>query len=224
MSTRKFCILIQLVAFCSIASSQIDSSNLVQYSPEYKFTDGVFIFFEQVQTNDPLPKTRIITSVNYDNPHFFDIVLQERQINFYDNVGQPKSILTKDIWGYAKNGVLYIKINNTFSRITLVGSICHFVSSITQYNSYPSMSYGNAYYDYYSGGSNYPSTEMRQFLLNFSTGEVYDYTENNLLLLFMNDEQLYDEYNSLRKKKKRQMKFIYLRKYNERNPLMLPKK
>ena len=222
MPTRILYILIQLFIFLRINHAQTDSARLVKYSAEYKFADGIFVYFEQVQKNKPLPKTRIITSVNYDNPHFFDIILQEKQINYYDNIGQTNSIPVKSIWGYAKNGVLYIKYNNTFSRITLVGSICHFVSSEINYSTYPSMGYGYSYYDYYAPANNYATTEMRQYIMNFSTGEVYDYTEDNLLLMLMSDEELFDEYNSLRKKKKRQQKFIYLRKFNDRNQLLLP--
>jgi hypothetical protein len=38
----------------------------------------------------------------------------------------------------------------------------------------------------------------------------------------MEDPELYDEFNALRKKKKNQMKFLYLRKFNEKHPLYIP--
>lgn len=221
MLTRKWPILILILFLIRSLEAQVDSSNYVKYTTDYKFTDGIFLFFEQVKQNTPLPKTRIITSINYDHPQFFDILLQQNSISFYDNLGQQQTITTSNIWGYAKNGVLYIKINNTFSRITLVGTISHFVATHTSYSNYPSMGYGMGYYDQYNSMNN-TSTELRQYILDFNTGKVYNYTEQNLLLLFMQDEQVYDEYNSLRKKKKRTEKFIFLRKFNERNSLMLP--
>ena len=219
MTARSLCLIVAISCLNIIFCQQNEPQKMVEYTTDYKFTDGIFLYFDQVKTNTPLPKTRIITTVNYDHPQFFDILLNNKQISYYDNLGQQNSLLTKDIWGYANNGVLYIKNNNSFSRITLVGSISHFVSSYTTYNTTPSVSYGNPYY---SSTNNYPSTEMRQYILDFSTGKVYDYTVENLMILFMKDTELYDEYNSLRKKKKRQQKFIFLRKFNERNPLMVP--
>jgi hypothetical protein len=39
----------------------------------------------------------------------------------------------------------------------------------------------------------------------------------------MKDPELHDEFAQLSKKKRRQLKFMYLRKFNERNPLYIPK-
>jgi len=58
--------------------------------------------------------------------------------------------------------------------------------------------------------------------LDFETGRVYDYDFQSLEVLLMKDPELHDEYAQLRRKKKRQLKFLYLRRFNERNPLYLP--
>ena len=70
--------------------------------------------------------------------------------------------------------------------------------------------------------SSYSSTEMRQFIIDFETGKILEYTVESVEVLIMKDTELYDEFMSLRKKKKKQLKFLYIRKYNERNPLYLP--
>jgi hypothetical protein len=64
-----------------------------------------------------------------------------------------------------------------------------------------------------------PTTEMRQYLLDFKTGRVLDYNEESLEVIFMQDPELYDEYMALSNKKRKQLKFMYMRKYNQRNPL-----
>jgi len=38
----------------------------------------------------------------------------------------------------------------------------------------------------------------------------------------MADPELHDEFSGLSKKKKKQMKFLYIRKFNEKNPLFFP--
>jgi hypothetical protein len=64
---------------------------------------------------------------------------------------------------------------------------------------------------------------MRQFLLDFSTGKIFDYSIGGMEVLLMSDPELHDEFTQLKKKKKKQSLFLYLRKYNERNPLYFPK-
>ena len=64
---------------------------------------------------------------------------------------------------------------------------------------------------------------MRQYLLDFETGKIFDYNDESIEVLLMKDPKLYDEYMALRNKKKKQLKFLYIRKFNERNPLYFPK-
>ncbi len=207
--------------------SQVDSSSLIKYTPDFKFADGIFTNFEQVKLNKPIPKSRILTDVGYDDPYFFDRVLENKKMYYYDNFGIKQEIPVKNIWGYSRNGVLYIGINDGFYRITIVGSICHFVANLTTYSTdYQSSPY-SPYYDYY----NYPygarpvnrtNNEMRQYILEFKTGRILDYDVSSVEVLLMNDPELHDEFTSLKKKKKKQLKFLYIRKYNERNPLFFP--
>jgi hypothetical protein len=55
--------------------------------------------------------------------------------------------------------------------------------------------------------------------MDFSTGKVMEYDVAGVEVLLMKDPELYDEFVSLRKKKKKQLKFMYIRKFNEKNPL-----
>jgi hypothetical protein len=212
---------------------QQDSANWVKYSPDFKFREGLFLTFEQVRNNRPIAKSRIVTSIAYDDPDFFDRILENKKIYYFNELGVKEEIASKSIWGYSRNGVLYISLNEGFYRITIVGNICHFVASLTTYNpnyGYP-YSYSYPYYGYYNYGYGpyqyYPgtssSTEMRQYLLDFKTGRVLDYNVESVEVLLMADPELHDEFVSLRNKKKKQLKFLYIRKFNERNPLYFPK-
>jgi hypothetical protein len=211
------------VLICQSLIAQIDSSKLVKYSPEFKFKEGLYLNFEQVQANSPLPKSRIITSEDYNDPDFFDKILTNNVIHFYDNLGNSLEFPVKNIWGYSRNGFIYVKKNDGYYRITLIGSICHFIANQTVYNNYNSPYYSNYYYDpYYTGHSTSSSTEMQQYLLDFLTGRILIYNDESLEALLIQDPQLHDEYAALSRKKKKQMKFIYIRKFNENNPLYFP--
>lgn len=208
------------------AFTQTDSSDLVKYTPDFRFKEGIYVTFEQVKQNKPIPKSRILTDVGYDDPYFFDRVVEKKKIYYYDNNGVKQEIPVSNIWGYARNGILYIGINEGFYRITIVGSICHFVANLTTYNSYYNT---YPYYNYYDYSNPYnlqqsprTTTEMRQYLIDFSTGKVMEYDVASVEILLMKDPELYDEFMGLRNKKKKQLKFLYIRKFNEKNPLYFP--
>lgn len=218
--------LIFFILISNILLSQVDSSCLVKYSPEYKFKEGIFITFDQVKDNDPISKTRIITSANLNDIDYFEKVTTSKKIAFYDNNGIKQEIAVDKIWGYCRNGTLYINWNDEFNRIPVVGSICHFIADVTvvhQSNYYDPYYYSNPYHYPYRQPS-YATDELRQYILDFKTGKVMNYNYTSMLVVLMNDPELYDEYNAFKKRKKKQLQFYYLRKFNERNPLYLPAK
>jgi hypothetical protein len=204
-------------------SAQKDSVAKVAYSPDFKFEEGVYLNFEQVKNNHPIAKSRIISTVDSNDDQFFELILNNPIISFYDDFGMKQEVKLKLLWGYSKNGVLYIRMNESFSRISYVGNISHFLANITVVqNQYDDPYFYNQYYYYRSINPQRTTTEMRQFVMDFSTGKIYDYSESNIEALLMRDPELHDEYTSLSKRKKQQLKFFYIRKFNERNPLMLP--
>lgn len=204
---------------------------LVKYHPGFEFNDGIFANFEMVRDNNPIPPARISTSVDIFDRDFYDKVTAEKEIIIYDDNGVKKVIETGNIWGYSRNGVLYINVASSFHRISFVGMISHFVASIITYNpNFYDPYYSNPYYYPYGYNqhrmppSSYSSTELRQYLLDFETGEVMEYNTESVEVLLMKDPELSDEYQSLRNRKKKQMKFVFIRRFNEKNPLYFPER
>ena len=64
--------------------------------------------------------------------------------------------------------------------------------------------------------------ELRQYLIDFETGNVLEYDVENTELLLMKDTGLYEEYMNMPRKKRKDLMFVYIRKFNERNPLYIP--
>ena len=217
-----------------------EKEGMVKYTPEFRFKDGIYLNFDQVKLNSPIPKAKLLTSIDYNDREFFKKILEIDKIYFYDNMGVRQEIAKNTIWGYSRNGVLYVQIQANFNRITFVGSICHFVADITTYDSrYYNSPYG--YYDpYYSpyGYSNYYNpydpyyspyrqsnmgrNELKQYLIDFESGKVLEFDIENTELLLMKDNQLYEEYVQLSRKKKKELMFVYVRKFDEKNPLYIP--
>jgi hypothetical protein len=213
---------------------------MIKYTPDFRFNDGIYLNFDQVKLNSPIPKAKILTSVDYNDREFFKKVLEGEKIFFYDNIGVRQEIPINSIWGYSRNGVLYIQIQDNFNRITFVGNICHFVADITSYDSrsyYSPYGYYDPYYSPYSYSNYYnpyspyyspyrqPSmsrSELKQYLIDFESGKVLEFDIENTELLLMKDSQLYEEYVQLSRKKKKELMFVYIRKFNEKNPLYVP--
>ena len=221
---------------------------MVKYTPDFRFNDGIYLNFDQVKLNRPIPKAKLLTSVDYNDREFFKKVMASEKIFYYDDLGVRQDIDRTSIWGYARNGVVYVQIQENFNRITFVGSICHFVADVTtyDYNNYYSPygyydpyyspygygygNYYNPYNSYYSpyspyspyGQPNTARTELKQYIIDFESGKVLEFDTDNTKLLLMKDDQLYEEYVKLPKKKQKELMFVYIRKFNEKNPLYLP--
>ena len=219
------CILLVMIIFAPFTGIASQGDSLIQYTPDFNFKEGVYPSFSDVVYNNPIPKGRIITDVDYSSNDFFDKVLIKSELYYIDNIGNKIAINTTKLWGYSRNGFLYIRIGTGFYRITLIGSCCHFMAYRTyqvQNSNYP---YSNSYQYPYSSYS--PSTttqsEMQQYILDFKTGRVLEYDVEGIEVILMNDPELHDEYMQLSNKKKKQLKFVFIRKYNKRNPLYLVK-
>ena len=216
-----------------------EKEGMVKYTPEFRFTDGIYLNFDQVKLNSPIPKSKLLTSIDYNDREFFKKILEGDKIYFYDNIGVRQEVAKNTIWGYSRNGAIYIQVQDNFNRITFVGNICHFVADVTtidsrSYNSpygyydpyyspYSYSSYYNPYSPYYSPyRSNMTRNELKQYLIEFESGKVLEFDISNTELLLMKDNKLYEEYVQLSRKKKKELMFVYIRKFNENNPLYIP--
>ena len=236
-------ILIALLFAAKLAAQPESASDLVKYTTEFKFREGFYLNFEQVKSNRPLPKSRVLTSIDYNSNTFFDQVTELQTVTYFDDFGNSQEVDTRKMWGYSKNGILYINAYGSFNRVTIVGNICHFVANVTTYSNRYNSPYGYSPYGYgyspygyspygyspygYSpygyGSPNYRTTELKQFVIDFNSGNVLEYETKNVEMLLMTDPELHDEFARLRSKKKQQLRFMYIRKFNERNPLFVPK-
>lgn len=216
-----------------------DRGGMVKYTPDFRFNDGIYLDFEQVKTNTPIPKAKLLTSVDYNDREFFKKIFEVEKIYFYDNMGIRQEVPKSNIWGYARNGVIYVQVQNNFNRITFIGNICHFVADITTYDSrtygspygyydpyYSPYSYGSYYSPYNPYYSPYRSSmarnELKQYIIDFETGKILEFDVENTEILLMKDPQLYEEYVQLSRKKRKDLMFVYIRKFNEKNPLYIP--
>jgi hypothetical protein len=239
-----FRIFISLLLFLPFTPSLVmgqEKEGTVKYTSDFRFKDGIYLNFDQVKINSPIPKSKLLTSADYNDREFFNKVFESDKVFFYDEIGTRQEVSKSDIWGFARNGVLYVLIQDNFNRITFFGNICHFVADVTtydtRYNNYSPYGYYDPYYSPYGYGGYYnpygsyyspysqqtvARNELKQYIIDSETGKVLEFTTENVELLLMKDPAIYEEYVQLPSKKKKELRFVYIRKFNEKNPLYLP--
>ena len=213
-------ILLSLILLCS-ATVLIAQTKQV-YDEDFVFTDGLYLNKEQMQQNRPVDKARIKSQIDPEDLAFFDYLTQQSTVTIYNEVGAEVTVKTSSLWGYCSGGIIYINYNGYFNRVGIVGSICHFLGTKTYLNSRDPF-YGGMYGRYGLYGPGYTiSTEAQQYLLNFETGEIFEYNTNNLDHMLMKDPELHDEFADLKRKKRNAKLFYYMRRFNEKHPLYVP--
>ncbi|HIE15879.1 MAG TPA: hypothetical protein EYP69_03030 [Bacteroidales bacterium] len=196
----------------------------VPYSTNYKFRDGIYLDFSMFLSNHPLPKESLV-DFKKDDIFFLRNSLKQDTLAFWGNNALLQKIPTKEVWGFSENNYCYIYYNSQFNRILTIGTIGFFVANITvtktYFNNYPVTGYYDPFY-YPIGDQTIQSKELRRYLIDFTTGQVFPFDYNYFEQLISIDKEIFIEFANLRKRKKRKLMFFYLRQFNEKHPLMLP--
>lgn len=203
-----------LFLFSSLLLNAQDDS--VLYVQGFSFRQGIYLNYQQFITNSPVPKSAIVFADDSSRLDFLKLVVTKNSIQYKDTAGIVQTVKTTSIWGYSENKTVYIQWNYYFNRVTVIGSICHFASTVTNYmytgpGTYPNQQYGT------------PVETLQQYVLDTKTGSIYDFNAQTISYILQRDPVLAAEYDALKKRQKKDQAFIYLRKYNEKHPLYFPK-
>ena len=189
--------------------SQGDS---VMYSDDFEFTEGIYMTFEEFKNNDPsIRKKAIITDSPTDQILIGDLWNHEK-IAYYGPNGEFCELKRRKVWGYSSGRNVYIRSGMYFNRLFVIGSIMHFME---QYN--------NPLYGKGMGLVSAKKVNNVQCLIDYNTGDVLNYCFESFLRLLEKDPELYEEFTSIKKdRKKKEQMFLYLKKFNERHPIYFP--
>lgn len=200
-----------LLTCCSLhAKAQPDSA---VWGAAFSLQEGIYLNFEQFRSNHPILLAQLQTTADRSSPDFMLRLTAVRTVAWKDSSGILHDTLVSKLWGYSFNRHVYIQTASDFTRIVVMGSLCHFTGIEINYM--------------YAGGpgpgANAPVKQQQQFILDTHTGNVSAFTVPAMLnFLQANDPILYAEFLKLKKRKRNQQLFIYLRRYNERHPLKFP--
>lgn len=201
-----------------VVNAQTDTIGKERYTITYKIKEGIFISFDQLLLNKPLSFERVISGDKNDD-NWYSNIFKNQKIVFLDDYGIQQTVETKQLWGYCRNGAVYVNYNNDFYRVPYIGKISHYVATQT-------IRVDNGFDPYYNYSNTYmPSYETShivQNLIDFENGKSFPFTLETVQAFISKDSDLFNEFNLLKQNKKKQMMFLYIRRYNERNPLYLP--
>jgi len=193
-----------------------------------RFKDGIYSSYQDFVNNDPSHPIESF-QVKWKQTPFFNILKMKSCKNYKE--GKIKKTNMKEVWGVCVDGVPYIQYsvgvpyklhfgnqaadlngNSSFSRIRIIGNICHFNIEDVYPKRTKNIFRNDSFINDVDG-----QMIRAQRLLKLNTGEVYHYDEFVLTQLIKNDELLAMEYkNEIDREYKI---FIYLQRYNDRNPI-----
>lgn len=192
-------------------------TNTVAYSRDYEFKEGLFLTLEQFKKNTPILKSAIVSVLPKDQIDFLTQITEQKTVIYKDSAGIEQKIETSTVWGFYQNRTVFINFNNDFNRVNVIGTLSLFSALVTQ-----APLRNEPIGDMYAIEPSF--TELRQFVFDTQTNKVFDFNVKNMELLLKNDAELYAQFMKLKKRKKGDSIFIYLRKYNEKHPLYLASK
>ncbi|MBL0328766.1 MAG: hypothetical protein IPP64_04950 [Bacteroidetes bacterium] len=192
-------------------------TNTVACSRDYEFKEGIFLTLQHFKNNTPILKSAIVSVLPKDQLDFFTQVLEQNVVVYKDSAGVEQKLQRSAVWGYSQNRAIYVNFNNEFNRLNVIGTLSLFSAMIV---SSPMRS--DPINDMYAIQPTFQ--ELRQFIFDSQTNKIVDFNVKNMELLLKNDAELYAEFIKLKKRKKADSIFIYLRKYNEKYPLYLAAK
>ncbi|NTW32639.1 MAG: hypothetical protein HGB12_08455 [Bacteroidetes bacterium] len=189
--------------------SQNDSVKTIKYNRDFVFNDGVYKTFQEFKNNSPsIKKFSVKKASPLSDPNY-------TLIEYSDTIADKNKL--KDCWGYCYHGNVYIAhpYYAYYFKLMVIGSLCHYygISEILSSNAFGNNMVTGISFD----------KDYGQFMLDFKTGitQIFNY-KTFLNFIKTNDDELYQEL--IVQKKKRQIIYMYLLKYNERHPIWFKEK
>jgi len=202
---------------------------MLRFGPDFRFSDGIYANFEMVRANCPIPPSRVVTDLTFFDNKFYKKVLSEEKLILYDNQGVRVVVNSRQIWGYAYMGIMYIQIGGRFHRLLPEGSLSRFIVTATVWEEIgPGSGEPEGYLPYSTSSKRYNpvyfevARRKEVLLLDFDENLMTSYSPEALLNRLEKDSVLYQEYESLGVKKRKKKMLEYVKKYNQRHPIYFP--
>lgn len=189
-----------------------EDTTLVRYHGGMDLREGIYADLASFRNNRPTyPLERLMTA---QGAPVQDLRKVGGKLRFRPDTGEVVNVDLDAMWGFCNADVVYIRAGNGFYRIGSMGSLAHVLYEYTYRDWDPYM---------YPGGS-VNRTAQGQFILDMATGRMLDLNASNMEAILQRDPILAEQFAEIPKRKRRaEVLFLYLRRYNDRHPLYFPR-
>ncbi len=191
----------------------------------FKFKDGVYATYADWQANKPTVVWDSLETNLAVNPKTLLM-----QIEFAKFKKTHQTLSLDAVWGVVVDGIPYVhlprkeleKTAYCFAGLILRGRLCYFNYETITHSKVPITAYipqtGEPYIT-----KNVPKEEVvvREKLMNYETGEVFDLTLNSFKKLISDDSELVATVDDLKTHELKEKLFKCVLIYNDRNPVYL---
>jgi hypothetical protein len=160
--------------------------------------DGIYTSFSAFRTGTPeVVRNQLVRGSSSSSDYVFRQWFSGEKLYYMTGDGERQELDRRSVWGYVENGTLSLFIGNKFHRVSVLGSISYFLES------YP-MIRGN----------------VAPVVTDARSTAVYRYTPENMLILLAPDQNLFEEFKSLKSTRlqKRRM-YSFMERFNRAHPL-----
>lgn len=192
----------------------------VAYSKDFRLYEGLYLGYQDLRYNWPIPREKIITKINKDQLDFYTKLIEGEFVEFYERDGSVSKVRSEKVWGYCQNNIIFINQNKKFFRIPVFGAISNFIGAVEV------ISYSPGYDPFMNapiGSTQMKTLELRQYLFDFYSGDITPFSAEQLEEYLKRDEAVYKEYMALSRKKRKELATKYIRMYNEKHLVYFPK-
>jgi hypothetical protein len=204
--------LLGLVLLINILPIQAQNNKYTFVHFEDVFKEGIYVTFNDFLNQYPVKKEQIIAMEDPNDPQYLLKVLSYERFSYFDSLGNKLTLNSPDIWGLVRRNSLYIFHDYMLAKVHFNGRWGYF----TTYEIKPQADMGMMPGSYYA--VSVPLTAGKKtitHIIDLNSGEITEFTRKNLMKVLSADSLLLKDYNSLKRRKQKQLKYLYLRKLND---------
>lgn len=213
-----------IIGFLLLGNGLLAQQDSLLLSKNFKFDDGIYMSFNDFHNNKP--------SYTWDEVNARLATSDEGFVAQVEYIKKNQQKLDlQQVWGVCIGGIPYIRLPQgevtdaatVFAGLRVRGKICYFKykdeeTELVDVKAYNPLN-GRPYRE---GKVPVERTVQHERMLNFQTGEIVDFTTENLLDWIQDDRQLWNTLHDLPTNQAKEKLFKCLLIYIDRNNVYLP--
>jgi hypothetical protein len=152
-----------LLSFAGAFAQTDTNTYMVKYSHDFKFSDGIYMSFDEFKNNAPsIKKFEVYKDKNNADESY--IILKSTKT---DSLGETTNMVVQNCYGFSKNGVLYFSNGiYGFNRLFIMGALSLLLDDLQT-----KVNLDEIYAD--PSTLNILPTEISEMFLDLETGEIF---------------------------------------------------